>query len=524
MQPQHLRLVADNPLGGGVVAVDLQQAVAVLRSVEVEVLHRRENDAVARLERLRQRGAHPTAPPLHDGRRREVVARDLVPADQLAAVGSEEGLHLAHEPRLQSVLVTEPVHADARLALGTVRPGALLHLVGPQVHILEGKELEDLLVDVLRKLQRRVVAQAERRGEGLAPGRLPGARKGREALDDLERVARHVQLGNDVDAQCRGVGHHFADLLLRVAAAVERAAFTIRAQQLPGQPVGRIERLLGPFGTGDVVPVRRRVAPGALLRQRGIAADLDAPALIVGQMPVELVELVFGHPQQQRLDLLLGEEVARHVEHAAAPGVAGRILDLDGRDRRPASRRGELPQRGDGRDRAAVASGGDADPVRRDPKAVGALAERAVECQHDVALVPERRSGKLRPGKRMGQEVPCGKEEAVAARHRQAFGQAVFAAGALHLPGCGNQVERHVRPAATPREQHGGNKKEFFHDIRFNGSNEGVRSGADRRRAVRPEPGACPDRTARQHMHPAGVHARFTHQSKLLYSSATHWM
>src|SRR6185312_4810143 len=69
------------------------------------------------------------------------------------------------------------------------------------------------------------------------------------------RVAGHVQLRHDGDVARGGIGHHGANLLLRVETAVAL-------------------RLAVMAGAG-------RRAPGADLRQLGVALDLDAPALVV---------------------------------------------------------------------------------------------------------------------------------------------------------------------------------------------------------------------------------------------------
>ena len=58
--------------------------------------------------------------------------------------------------------------------------------------------------------------------------------------------------------------------------------------------------------------------------------DLDAPALVVPWVPVQAVELVEGHQVDDLLDLLLREEVARHVEHQAE---ARGIVDRNARQR-----------------------------------------------------------------------------------------------------------------------------------------------------------------------------------------------
>ena len=94
--------------------------------------------------------------------------------------------------------------------------------------------------------------------------------------------------------------------------------------------------------------------PRADFRELRIFLDLDAPAVVVHQVPVERVHLVQRHGVEQLLDLGLGEEVAAHVEHQPAPAEARIILDrnaghapLDAGDLLPLLdlRRQELPER-----------------------------------------------------------------------------------------------------------------------------------------------------------------------------------
>ena len=71
-------------------------------------------------------------------------------------------------------------------------------------------------------------------------------------------------------------------------------------------------------------------APGADRRQLGIGVDLDAPGLVVGEMPVEAVELVPGEDFQEPLDLGGRVELPRHVEMDAAPAERRLVADLAG--------------------------------------------------------------------------------------------------------------------------------------------------------------------------------------------------
>ncbi len=69
-------------------------------------------------------------------------------------------------------------------------------------------------------------------------------------------------------------------------------------------------------------------APGADRRQLGIGVDLDTPGLVVGQMPVEPVELVPGEDLQEPLDLGGPVELPGDIEMDAAPAERRLVADL----------------------------------------------------------------------------------------------------------------------------------------------------------------------------------------------------
>ncbi|MCY1457830.1 hypothetical protein D9M71_751570 [compost metagenome] len=103
-----------------------------------------------------------------------------------------------------------------------------------------------------------------------------------------------------------GVGDHLADLVLRVETAVgsRRAG-------------GRI-----------TAAIAGRNAAAADAGQLRVALDLHAPALVIGEMPMEGVELLLGHRIEHALDLVQALEVARRIEHQPAPAETRRIVDL----------------------------------------------------------------------------------------------------------------------------------------------------------------------------------------------------
>ena len=78
-----------------------------------------------------------TDPPGHDDRPgRQAALQDLVPADEDAALGLEEGVDAAHKPGLQVELVLQALCPDALLARLALPPAHLGALHKARVHIL----------------------------------------------------------------------------------------------------------------------------------------------------------------------------------------------------------------------------------------------------------------------------------------------------------------------------------------------------------------------------------------------------
>src|SRR5690606_3755938 len=92
---------------------------------------------------------------------------------------------------------------------------------------------------------------------------------------------------------------------------------------------------VGPVRGGDggaAGDARQEGVVDGVTLDAALVADGDAPALVVGEVQVQDVELVLGHLVDHLLDLVDRVERAGGVEHEAAPLVAGRVGDLDSGD------------------------------------------------------------------------------------------------------------------------------------------------------------------------------------------------
>src|SRR2546427_7328202 len=103
-------------------------------------------------------------------------------------------------------------------------------------------------------------------------------------------MARHLDLRHDRHEARACVGDDLADIVLRIEATVRLAVEA---------PRGRVLVL----STDE-----RLTAPRAHLGETRVLLDLEAPPLVVGQVPVEAVELM----ERREIEVLLHELAALH--------------------------------------------------------------------------------------------------------------------------------------------------------------------------------------------------------------------
>lgn len=117
-------------------------------------------------------------------------------------------------------------------------------------------------------------------------------------------MSGHIDFGNDGDVAFGRVGNNFAEIFLGVETTV-----------------------------GDVV-VFGSVAPddgfwsyGADFGEPGILLDFDSPALVIGEMEVEGIDLEQGEVVYELEDFCFGGEMPGDVEHDSAPLESGLVGD-----------------------------------------------------------------------------------------------------------------------------------------------------------------------------------------------------
>jgi hypothetical protein len=77
--------------------------------------------------------------------------------------------------------------------------------------------------------------------------------------------------------------------------------------------------------------IHSTIPPRTDFRQFGILFDFYAPTLVLGQMPMERVELVQRHRINHPLDVVLGNKMSPYVQHHAAPFEPRLIFNLNHR-------------------------------------------------------------------------------------------------------------------------------------------------------------------------------------------------
>ena len=252
--------------------------------------------------------------PRHDitvGVRRESAFENLIPADELAALGVEELLDALDEISLQRVFVLHAELLHARLDPGRRLPLIFHRLIATDVDVFARKELHDFGEHVLEEREGGVI-DVEQRGKmpqssGTAVGGLSVTPSSRVGDHRGGRVTGHLDLGKHGDVarsrraqRCR---------------APDPACRNRRSSR--GLPVA------GSMSARAAAPAGTRHAPTD--RQLRILLDLQPPRLVVGEMPVKDIELVQRHPVDELLDVLRRLIVTRGIEHESAPdGSAAR--------------------------------------------------------------------------------------------------------------------------------------------------------------------------------------------------------
>ena len=266
------------------------------------------------------KSASDAAPGVHGSTGSKRAFENLVPPYDTTAMGIEELLGMGDDEALQIHLgavlgiVFETELPDASLTLRTLLPAGLGTLVATYVDIFGGEHVDDLGKHVGNKLQRGVVASAEHivRHAPHLPHLVRTARAPQLGVGGQRglHVSGKVNLGDHGDVALGSIGHDVATLVLSVEVGAVGDAVV-------GSAVAPDDGLCT-LGTDGV--------------ELGVFLQLKAPALVVGEVPVEAVHIVKRKHVDEALHGVDRKEVARHVEVGTTVAEAGIVGHRHGRE------------------------------------------------------------------------------------------------------------------------------------------------------------------------------------------------
>ena len=201
-------------------------------------------------------------------------------------------LDTAVHVRLQFGFILQVVLLDALLAVGALLPHIARSLVAANVYIFTGEQCHHLVKHILPELEGALLACAGNLlrhapvGPCLVVALLALAAEPRICAQCAQRVTGDLNLGHYGDEALLCILHNLLYLLLCVVAAIGDA----------------VESL--------VVACRGLLAQASNLGEQRVFLYLYAPALVLGQVPVETVHLVHGKDVQHLLYCLNVPEVA----------------------------------------------------------------------------------------------------------------------------------------------------------------------------------------------------------------------
>ena len=242
----------------------------------------------------------------------------LVPDAGATTVLLKEIGHFLDEMRLKLSVRCQPQFLITCLAHGIALPSAGGTLIATDVNVLTREDVEQFGPNILHKLHGCRVGHVENvaRDTTARPHFPAGRRAAAEfgiSHQRSNKVTRHVEFGNHFDVACLGVCHHLTQLILSVE---ERTILCVC-------PIGTIFQRCG------IAVVSCRPHGGEFR----ILLYLHAPALVVAEVPMEIIHLIGRHDVNHTLDFIDGEEVACHVEHKSAIGKARFVVDGYARQR-----------------------------------------------------------------------------------------------------------------------------------------------------------------------------------------------
>ena len=223
-----------------------------------------------------------------------------------------------HQPRLQFVHAIEIIVFDTLLAKGIFLPAVGGAFVTTKVDVASGEHFCHIVQHRFEEVNHLVVADVQHIS-GDTSSHTNFIRAIGEATQlwigckCSHHVTRHVDFGDDFDVSFGSISHNLA----QVIEGVIHAATIFRVVKEP---------------TINAIAHKRAFTTASHLGEFGIFGNLDAPTLVVGQVPVQTIHLVERHDVENALHLVLVEEVTSNVEHISTIRQQRFVFDVKHRD------------------------------------------------------------------------------------------------------------------------------------------------------------------------------------------------
>ena len=283
--------------------------MVALAHIEVEELLRHKDSAIALHHNLLADLG--TLPAVYQRLLRKTAAKGcLVPHRRHLTILGEDSLDATYEHILQLVTIGIATLTQPRRAVRTLLPLRHIYLVATDMEVLRWEEGAHLCQNLFENAIVALLGCANHTSAVVVAIHcqlVVGVVAEHIGIDAQESCAmtREVYLGDNLDIALCCVCHNLLNLLLGVVTAILLVPLAERGAQ-------------------------RRVTTTETthLSQVGVRLNLYAPALRVGQVPMQFVYLVVGDIVNIAQHILLGHKSSCHIEHKTTIGKLRFILHL----------------------------------------------------------------------------------------------------------------------------------------------------------------------------------------------------
>ena len=225
-----------------------------------------------------------------------------------------------YQPRLQFTNAIEVIVLDAFLTKGIFLPSVGGTFVTTKVDVASREYFRHIVEHCLEEVDDFIVTDVQHVfGDTGSHTNIVGAIRVAAQLwigsKRSHHVSRHVDFGDDFDVSFGSISHNLAQVVEGVVHATT------------------IFRVVKELWVSTIAH-KRTLTTASHLGELGIFGNLDAPTLVVGQVPVQTVHFVERHDVEDALHLIFVEEVTSNVEHISAIRQEGFVLD---------AKHGEIP-------------------------------------------------------------------------------------------------------------------------------------------------------------------------------------